>query len=69
MASLNPPQKVADLNQQAVTVLAALSSDLSKMRSALLAKDKGAYVNAAKSAVQDALKMQNVGNQLTARGY
>ncbi|MGN6166852.1 MAG: hypothetical protein ACTHQQ_01600 [Solirubrobacteraceae bacterium] len=69
MASITPPPKVADLNQQAVTVLASLSSDLSKMRSALLAKDKGAYANAAKGAVQDALKLQKVGNQLTARGY
>jgi hypothetical protein len=69
MASITPPPKVADLNQQAVNVLASLSSDLSKMRSALLAKNKSDYVNAAKSAVQDALKMQNVGNQLTARGY
>lgn len=69
MASINPPAKIANVNQQAVAVLAALSSDLSKMRSALLAKNKGAYVSAAKSAVQDALKMQNVGNQLTAHGY
>lgn len=69
MASITPPPKVADLNQQAVNVLAALSSDLSKMRSALLAKNKSDYVSAAKGAVQNALKMQNVGNQLTARGY
>jgi hypothetical protein len=69
MASITPPPKVADLHNQAVTVLASLSSDLSKMRSALLAKDKGAYVKAAKGAVQDALKLQNVGNQLTARGF
>ena len=69
MASISPPRKVADLNQQAVTVLASLSSDLSKMRSALLDKNKGAYVNAAKGAVKDALKLQNVGNQLTARGF
>jgi hypothetical protein len=69
MASINPPQKVADLNQQAVNVLASLSSDLSKMRSALLSKNRSDYVNAAKSAVKDALKMQNIGNQLTARGF
>jgi hypothetical protein len=69
MASITPPAKVADLNQQAVTVLASLSSDLSKMRSALLDKNKSAYVTAAKGAVQDALKLQNVGNQLTARGF
>jgi hypothetical protein len=69
MASITPPPKVADLNQQAVNVLASLSSDLSKMRSALLAKDKTAYLDAARGAVKDALKMQNVGNQLTARGY
>lgn len=69
MASITPPQKVADLNQQAVNVLASLSSDLSKMRTALLSKNRSDYVNAAKSAVKDALKMQNVGNQLTARGF
>jgi hypothetical protein len=69
MASIHPPQRVADLNQQAVVVLAALSSDLSKMRSALLSKNRSDYINAAKSAVKDALKMQNVGNQLTARGF
>ena len=69
MASIKPPPKVADLNQQAVNVLASLSSDLAKMRSALLAKNRSDYVNAAKGAVKDALKMQNVGNQLTARGY
>jgi hypothetical protein len=69
MASLTPPPQVADLNQQAVTVLASLSSDLSKMRSALLDKNRSAYVNAAKGAVKDALKLQSVGNQLTARGF
>ncbi len=69
MASINPPQKVADLNQQAVNVLASLSSDLSKMRTALLSKNRSDYIDAAKSAVKDALKMQNVGNQLTARGF
>jgi hypothetical protein len=69
MASITPPAKVADLNQQAVTVLGSLSSDLSKMRSALLDKNKSDYVNAAKGAVKDALKLQNVGNQLTARGF
>lgn len=69
MASITPPPKVADLNQQAVTVLASLSSDLSKMRTALLSKNKSDYVNAAKDAVKDALKLQNVGNQLTARGF
>jgi outer membrane lipoprotein SlyB len=69
MASITPPPKVADLNQQAVTILASLSSDLSKMRSALLDKNKSDYVNAAKGAVKDALKLQNVGNQLTARGF
>jgi hypothetical protein len=69
MASITPPQKVADINRQAVVVLAALSSDLSKMRSALLSKNRSDYVNAAKSAVKDALKMQNVGNELTARGF
>ena len=69
MASITPPPKVADLHKQAVTVLASLSSDLSKMRSALLAKDKSAYVNAAKGAVHDALKLQTVGNRLTARGF
>jgi hypothetical protein len=69
MASITPPPKVADLNQQAVTILASLSSDLSKMRTALLDKNKGSYVNAAKGAVKDALKLQNVGNQLTARGF
>ncbi len=52
MASINPPAKIANVNQQAVAVLATLSSDLSKMRSALLAKNKGGYVSAAKSAVQ-----------------
>jgi hypothetical protein len=69
MASITPPSKVADLNQRAVAVIGALSADLSKMRSALLAKDKSAYVSAAKTAVQDALKMEKVGNALTARGY
>jgi hypothetical protein len=69
MASITPPAKVADLNQQAVTILASLSSDLSKMRSALLDKNRSDYVNAAKGAVKDALKLQNVGNQLTARGF
>jgi hypothetical protein len=69
MASITPPQKVADLNQQAVTILASLSSDLSKMRTALLDKSKSSYVHAAKGAVKDALKLQNVGNQLTARGF
>jgi hypothetical protein len=69
MASITPPPKVADLNQQAVTILASLSSDLSKMRTALLDKNKSSYVNAAKGAVKDALKLQNVGNQLTARGF
>ena len=69
MASITPPAKVADLNQQAVTVLGSLSSDLSKMRTALLSKNKSDYVNAAKGAVKDALKLQNVGNQLTARGF
>jgi hypothetical protein len=69
MASINPPQEVADLNQAAVNVLASLSHDLANMRSALLSKDKSAYINAAKSAVKDALKMQSIGNQLTARGF
>jgi hypothetical protein len=69
MASITPPAKVADLNQQAVTILASLSSDLSKMRTALLDKNKSDYINAAKGAVKDALKLQNVGNQLTARGF
>jgi hypothetical protein len=69
MASITPPPKVADLNQQAVTILGSLSSDLSKMRTALLNKNKSDYVNAAKGAVKDALKLQNVGNQLTARGF
>jgi hypothetical protein len=69
MASVTPPPAIADLNQQAVTVLGALATDLSNMRAALLASRKSAYTSAARSAVQDALKMQNVGNQMTARGF
>jgi hypothetical protein len=69
MASLNPPKRVADLNQAAVNTLGALANDLTKMKDALQANDHTAYVNAAKSAVQDALKIQTIGNQLTARGY
>ena len=69
MASLTPPTKIADLNQSAANTLGSLSNDLTKMKDGLQANDHSAYVNAAKSAVQDALKIQNIGNQLTARGY
>ena len=69
MASLRPPTRVADLNQAAVTTLGALAADMTKMKDSLQAQNRGAYVNAARQAVRDALKIQNVGNQLTARGF
>ena len=69
MGSLNPPARVADLNQQAVTLLGALASDLSKMRSGLLAHNKAAYRGAARTAVRDALKVQKLGNEFTSRGF
>jgi hypothetical protein len=69
MASLTPPTRVADLNQAAVTTLGALAADMTKMKQNLQAHNKTAYVNAARQSVRDALKLQNVGNELSARGY
>jgi hypothetical protein len=69
LASLTPPPGVADLNRRAVTVIGALAADFSKMRAALLAKQQAAYVTAAKTYVKDALKMLDIRNELTLRGY
>lgn len=69
MGSLNPPAKIADLNQQAVAALGSLSGDLSKMRDELLAHNNSGYLSAAKTTVSDALKIENIGKQFSARGY
>lgn len=69
MASITPPAKIADLNQQAVRLLGALATDLTRMGNGVQANNKSAYTNAAKAAVRDALKIQTVGNELTARGF
>lgn len=69
MSSLTPPAKVADLNRQAVTILGALAGDLSKMSSSLRAHNTSSYQSAARSALSDALKIQRVGQEFTARGF
>jgi hypothetical protein len=69
MASLTPPTKIASIHQEAVTTLGALAADLTKMSDTLQAHDKGGYTNAAKAVVKDALKVQTIGSQLSARGY
>ncbi len=69
MSSLTPPTRVADLNRQAVTILGSLGNDLSKMSSSLRSHNTSGYQSAARSAVSEALKIQRVGNEYTARGF
>ncbi len=52
-----------------MTVIGALAADFSKMRAARLAKQQAAHVTAAKTYVKDALKMLDIRNELTLRGY
>jgi hypothetical protein len=69
MSSLTPPAKVADLNRQAITILGALASDLSKMSSNLRAHNTSGYQSGARSALGDALKIQRLGSEFSARGF
>jgi len=69
MAAVNPPTEIADLHQQAVTVLGAMVSDATKLRDAEVAHDTAAEQSAANALKADAQQIQNVGNQLTQRGY
>jgi hypothetical protein len=69
MAAVNPPTEIADLHQQAVTVLGAMVSDATKLRDAEVAHDTSAEQSAANALKADAQQIQNVGNQLTQRGY
>jgi hypothetical protein len=69
MAALNPPTQIADLHNQAVTALGALAADMSKMRSSLQANDKSALVVAVKTVERDALKIESIGSQMSARGF
>ena len=69
MAKLNPPTQIADLHRQAVTALGALAADMSKMRSSLQANDKSALVAAVRTVESDALKIESIGNQMSARGF
>lgn len=69
MASIAPPNAVADLHGQAVTDLTALVNDLSRLRSAAQANDAGAYQTAAAAVQNDAQQIQTIGNQFVARGY
>jgi hypothetical protein len=69
MASLNPPTKIASLHHQAVATLGAISRDMTKMSDDLQANNKTAYTNDAKAVVKDALRIQTIGNQLSAQGY
>jgi hypothetical protein len=69
MASLTPPTKIASLHQQAVTTLGALARDMTTMSDDLQANNKSAYTTAAKAVVKDALRIQSIGNQLSAQGY
>lgn len=69
MAKLNPPTQIADLHRQAVASLGALADDMSKMRSSLQANDKNALVAAVKTVEGDALKIESIGSQMSARGF
>jgi hypothetical protein len=69
MASLNPPTQIADLHRQAVTALGALAAGMSKMRSSLQANDKSALVAAVRTVESDALKIESIGKQMSARGF
>lgn len=69
MASLTPPAKIAALNREAVATLGALATGMRKMRDELLAHSKSGYLSAAKATATEALKLEAVGNQFTARGY
>src|SRR5947209_4419639 len=69
MAAVNPPTEIADLHHQAVTVLGAMVSDATKLRDAEVAHDTSAEQAAANALKADAQQIQNVGNQLTQRGY
>jgi hypothetical protein len=69
MAALTPPTAVADLHRNAVAVLAAMITDMTKLRDAEKKSDTSAEVSAAKAVKGDALQLQSVGNKFTARGY
>lgn len=69
MASLTPPPKIADLNHQAVITLGALGADMSKLASDLQSHNKSAYSAAAHQVEADALRIEALGNQFSARGY
>lgn len=69
MSSLTPPTQVADLNREAAATLGALAADLTKMSDTVQAHNKGAYLSAAKAAVRNAVKIESIGGQFSARGY
>jgi hypothetical protein len=69
MASLTPPPKIAALHQQAVTTLGALATAMTTMSERLQANDKAGYTAAAHTVVKDALRIESIGNQLSAQGY
>jgi hypothetical protein len=69
MASLTPPAAIADLNHQAVVTLSALGADMSKLASDLQAHNTSASTAAAHKVEADALKIEALGNQFSARGF
>jgi hypothetical protein len=69
MAAVNPPSAIADLHRQAVTALAAIQSDMVKLRSAELKKAKSDALSALSLLRSDAQKIVTVGNQFQARGF
>ena len=69
MASVTPPNAVADLHKKAVSVLAALVSDMTKLRDAEGKKDTSAEAGALSQITTDAKSLVDVGGQFTSRGY
>jgi hypothetical protein len=69
MESIAAPRPIADLHNQAITYLTALTNDMTKLRNAAQANDSSAYQTAAAAVQNDAQQIQTIGNQFVARGY
>ena len=69
MASVTPPTAVADLHKRAVAVLAALVTDMTKLRDAETKKDTSAERGALTNITTDARGLVDVGSQFTSRGF
>ena len=69
MAAITPPAEVADLHQQTVALLAAMISDMTKLRDAETGSDKSGVASAAGALKAEAQHLETLGSQFTSRGY